>query len=86
MYIDRLWFGSHHLPEYILIDDKVVNDLLNKINNLVGKYGDNIKDIEDIYEDIRYYDGLNHIIIIVRCIEEILQDFVKYYTSYFEEL
>jgi len=56
LYIDRLWFGSHHLLEYILINEKDVNDLLNKINHLIEKYGNRIEDIRYILEDIKYYD------------------------------
>lgn len=58
LYIDRLWFGSHHLPDYILINEKDVNDLLNKVNHLIEKYESRIENIRSILENIKYYDDL----------------------------
>lgn len=58
LYIDGLWFGSHHLPDYILINEKDVNDLLNKVNHLIEKYESRIENIRSISEAIKYYDDL----------------------------
>ncbi|WP_315119711.1 hypothetical protein [uncultured Clostridium sp.] len=58
LYMDRLWFGSHHLPEYILINEKEVKNLLNKTNHLLEEYENEINDIRCILEDIKYYDDL----------------------------
>jgi DUF4097 and DUF4098 domain-containing protein YvlB len=56
--MDGLWFGSHHLPEYILINEGEVNVLFNKVNNLIEKYESRIENIESILEDVNYYNDL----------------------------
>ena len=58
VYMNSLWFGSHHLPEYILIEDKVVNSLLEKLKLLLDRYKDKIDNIKFILEDMKYYDDL----------------------------
>ncbi|SFB31163.1 hypothetical protein [Clostridium frigidicarnis] len=58
VYMDRLWFGSHHLPEYILIEDKEVKFLLEKLNLLLDKYKNKIDSIKFILEDMKYYKDL----------------------------
>lgn len=58
MYMSSLWYGSHHLPEFILIDEKDVDYLLSKLSELVKKYGSDINCIDEIYRDIKYYKNL----------------------------
>ncbi|MEW9936863.1 hypothetical protein AB2T96_08935 [Clostridium butyricum] len=58
VYMDRLWFGSHHLPEYILIEEKEVDSLLEKLEQLLDKYKDKLDKIKFILEDMKYYDDL----------------------------
>lgn len=58
LYMDGLWFGSHHLPEYILINEREVNVLFDKVNHLIEKYESRIEDIRSTLEDIKYYNDL----------------------------
>lgn len=58
LYVDGLWFGSHHLPEYILINEKEVNVLINKVNHLIEKYESRIENKRSTLEDIKYYNDL----------------------------
>ena len=47
MYMNELWYGSHHLPEFILINEKEANECLSRVSDIVKKY-----------EDINYYRDL----------------------------
>lgn len=58
LYMDGLWFGSHHLPEYILLNEREVNVLFNKVNHFIEKYESRIENVESILEDINYYNEL----------------------------
>ena len=58
MYMHDLWYGSHHLPDFILIDEKDVNNLLSKVSEIVKKYESHINCANSIYEDIKYYRDL----------------------------
>lgn len=58
VYMYDLWYGSHHLPEFILIDEKDVNGSLNKVDEIVKKYESKINCADDIYMDIKYYKDL----------------------------
>lgn len=57
-YIDRLWYGSHHLPEFILIEENEVDILLEQIDYLLVKYKTEIKNIKSIVSDAEYYREL----------------------------
>ncbi|WP_459195697.1 hypothetical protein [Wukongibacter baidiensis] len=58
IYMDRLWFGSHHLPEFILIETDEVDNLLKKVDNIVERYGDKISNIKNLLEEFSYYKDL----------------------------
>ena len=57
MYMNELWYGSHHLPEFILINEKEANECLSRVSDIVKKYEDKINP-QELYEDINYYRDL----------------------------
>ncbi len=58
IYIDSLWFGSHHFPEFILIEANEVDSLLNKIDFLVKRYENKISNLKNVLEEFSYYEDL----------------------------
>ena len=58
LYIGRLSFGIHHLPEFILCEKEEVDELLNKSNNLIDRYKDKLSMLSVMIEDIEYYKDL----------------------------
>lgn len=57
-YIDQLWFGSHHLPEFILIKKEEADELINKSNKLIEKYKEKSYIVATMIKDVEYYKDL----------------------------
>lgn len=57
-YIDQLWFGSHHFPEYILAEKEYVDELLNKSAKLIEKHKEKSDILSGMIKDIEYYKDL----------------------------
>jgi hypothetical protein len=58
LYIDNLWFGSHHFPEYILFEKEYVDELLNKSSKIIETYKEKSPKLSGMIKDIQYYKDL----------------------------
>lgn len=58
LYIDNLWFGSHHFPEYILFEKEYVDELLNKSSKVIEAYKEKSLKLSGMIKDIEYYKDL----------------------------
>jgi hypothetical protein len=58
LYIDSLWFGSHHFPEYILFEKEYVDELLNKSSKIIETYEEKSLILSGMIKDIEYYKDL----------------------------
>jgi len=48
-YLNYLWHGSHHFPEYCLIEKEESCDLLRKVQTLIQKHGSILKEETEDY-------------------------------------
>jgi hypothetical protein len=58
LYLDNLWFGSHHMPEYILIGRSDVESVKNKITDLFDKYSNSGIIKNKLISNFKYYVDL----------------------------
>ncbi|MFT8352498.1 hypothetical protein [Clostridium saccharoperbutylacetonicum] len=58
LYIDCLWFGSHHFPEHILFEKEYVDELLNKSSKIIETYKEKSLILSSMIKDIEYYKDL----------------------------
>lgn len=58
LYFDSLWYGSHHFPEFILLNKKIVIQILSDLKSIIKKYCDSELINNDLIADYEYYEKL----------------------------
>jgi hypothetical protein len=57
-YFYCFWFGSHHMPEYVLIEEKEVDFIKGEIEGLFSQYKNSGVITDKVLADYRYYTEL----------------------------